>query len=68
MRQIYWVLLLGPPCLATLAWFMTRGWIATMMQGRSTPVVALWKKYDFWIILGILYAVMFVAAIAEQKL
>ncbi len=39
-----------------------------MMNGRSTSRIALWQKYDFWIILIILYIVMFVAALAEHKL
>ena len=68
MREIYWVLLIGPPSLATLGWFLTRGWIAMVTQGRSTPLIIRWKKYDFWIILSMLYIVMLIAAIAEHKL
>ena len=68
MRQIFWVLLIGPPVLAVLTWLSTRGWISMMMGGRSTPRIILWRKYDFWIILGILYLAMFTAAFVEHKL
>jgi hypothetical protein len=68
MRQIHWVLLIGPPCLAVLGWLMTRGWISAVSQGRSTPLIALWKKYDFWIILGVRYVVIRSAAIIDHKL
>ncbi len=68
MRQIVWVLLIGPPTLAILTWLMTRGWISMLMQNRSRPWVKSWQKYDFWIILGILYVVMFSAAMLDHKL
>jgi hypothetical protein len=47
---------------------MTRGWKLMMMGSRSTSRTAAWQKYDFWIILGILYVVMFAAAVIEHKL
>ena len=68
MSQLFWVLLIGPPALATITWLMSRGWISAMMNGRSTSNITLWKKYDFWIILAILYVVMFADALLEHKL
>jgi len=68
MRQIVWVLLLGPPTLAVLAWVMTRRWVSMMMRNRPRAWVRAWQKYDFWIILCILYAVMFSAAVLDHKL
>jgi hypothetical protein len=68
MHSIIWLLLFAPPCLALLTWLMTRGWKLMMMGSRSTSRTAAWQKYDFWIILGILYVVMFAAAIIEHKL
>ena len=68
MHSIVWLLLFAPPCLALLAWLMTRRWKLMMMGGRSTSRIAAWQKYDFWIILGILYVVMFAAAVIEHKL
>jgi hypothetical protein len=47
---------------------MVRGWKLMVMGGRSTPRIEAWQKYDFWIILVILYIVMFAAAIIEHKL
>jgi hypothetical protein len=47
---------------------MTRAWKLVMMGSRSTPPIAAWQKYDFCIILGILYVVMFAAAVIEHKL
>ena len=68
MSQMIAVLIFGPPCIAVLTWAMTRGWTAMMMRGRSTPRIVLWQKYDFWIILTILYIVMFTVALIERKL
>jgi hypothetical protein len=68
MASIIWVLLLGPPCLAALIWLLTRGWTLLMMRGRPTPRIAMWQRYDFWIILAILYIVMFAAALVRHKL
>jgi hypothetical protein len=47
---------------------MTRGWKLIIMGSRSTSRITAWQKYDFWIILGILYVVMFAAAVIEHKL
>src|SRR5690348_6543220 len=52
MRPIIWILLAAPPCLAALTWLMTRGWTWIVMRGRPTRRIAIWQKYDFWIILG----------------
>ena len=68
MRTIFWVLLIAPPCLAALTWLMTRGGAAAMMRGRPRPWLVLWQKYDFWIILAILYIVMLTDAVIEHKL
>jgi hypothetical protein len=68
MREIYWVLLIGPPTLGILCWFMTRGWITMTMGNRTTPRIDWWRKYDLWIILGIMYVVMFGAAVLQHKL
>jgi len=68
MHSIIWLLLLAPPCLALVTWLIIRGWKLMMMGGRSTSRIAAWQKYDFWIILGILYVVMFAAAVIEHKL
>ncbi|HJY07704.1 MAG TPA: hypothetical protein VJ323_15410 [Bryobacteraceae bacterium] len=68
MHSIIWLLLFAPPCLALLTWLMTRGRKFMMMGNRSTPRIAAWQKYDFWIILAILYVVMFAAAAIEHKL
>jgi hypothetical protein len=35
MRQIVWVLLIGPPALAILTWLMTRGWISMIDDAES---------------------------------
>jgi len=68
MHSILWLLLFAPPCLALLTWLMTRGWKFIVMGNRSTSRVTAWQKYDFWIILLIMYAVMFTAAVVEGKL
>jgi len=68
MRQIFWVLLIGPPVLGVLTWLLTRGWISMMMGARSTPRILFWRKYDLWIILGIICIAMFTAAFVEHKL
>jgi len=68
MRSIVWILLLGPPILAAMTWLLTRGWTSMMMRGRTTSRIATWQKYDFWIILAILYLVMFTAALVKHKL
>jgi hypothetical protein len=68
MRQVYWVLLLGPPILGTLGWAMTCARTSAIMGGRTTPRILAWQKYDFWIILALMYVVMFAAAFIEHKL
>jgi len=68
MRSIVWILLLGPPILAAMTWLLTRGWTSMMMRGRTTSRIAKLQKYDFWIILAILYLVMFTAALVKHKL
>jgi hypothetical protein len=68
MRPITWTLLVGPPCVSLLTWLLTRGWTSMMMRGRTTPRIVMWQKYDFWIILAILYVTMFTAALVEHKL
>ena len=68
MRSIVWVLLLGPPCLAVLTWLVTRGWTFLTMGRRPTRRIAAWQRHDFWVILAILYAVMFAAALLMHKL
>jgi hypothetical protein len=68
MHSILWLLLFAPPCLALVTWLMTRGWKVIVMGNRSTPRITAWQKYDFWIILLILYVVMFTAAVIEGKL
>jgi hypothetical protein len=68
MHSILWLLLFAPPCLALVTWLMTRGWKVIVMGNRSTPRITAWQKYDFWIILLILYVVMFAAAVIDGKL
>ena len=67
-HSILWLLIFAPPVLAVITWLMTRGWTKSMMQGRSTLRINAWQKYDFRIILAILYIVMFTTAIIEHKL
>jgi|GEM_PF-3267540 len=68
MHSIVWLLLFAPPCLALLTWLMTRGWTAMIARGNPRPWIAVWQKYDFWVILAILYIVMWTAAVVEHKL
>ena len=68
MRSIFFLLLAAPPCLATLSWFMSRGWTALMMQGRTTERIQRWQRYDFWVFLIALYVVMISATAFQHKL
>lgn len=68
MHSIIWLLLFAPPVLAALAWLMTRGWTAMMMRGRSTPRIAFWQRYDYWVLLAISFFAMLVTAFIDHKL
>jgi hypothetical protein len=68
MRQITAVLLFGPPALALIGWLFTRGWTRAMLSGEPSGLFRAWQRYDFWVILAILYIVMFIAAIMLHKI
>ena len=68
MSQITEVLLFGPPCLAVVTWAFARGWSRAMQGGQISERFQRWERYDFWVILAIMYLVMFGTAIAEHKL
>jgi hypothetical protein len=64
MHSIFWVLVLVPPCLAFLVWQALR--YNPRVGFPSIPFQL--GKYDFWIVLTIIYVATFAAALIEHKI
>jgi hypothetical protein len=51
------ILLLGPPIMAGLIWFMSRGWALFVQGGVASDRTKRRQKVEFWIVLVVMYAI-----------
>jgi uncharacterized membrane protein HdeD (DUF308 family) len=51
------ILILGPPIMATLVWFMSRGWAHTVQGEVVSERTKHRQKVEFWILLITMYAI-----------
>jgi len=57
------IIILGPPIIASLWRFMSRGWARTVQGGTLSDKTKRRQKLEFWILLGTMYAMVFCMAI-----
>jgi hypothetical protein len=49
------ILILGPPIMATLIWFMSRGWATSIQGGVASNKTKHRQKVEFWVVLVAMY-------------
>jgi len=49
------ILILGPPIMATLIWFMSRGWATSIQGGVASDKTKRRQKVEFWVVLVAMY-------------
>ena len=49
------ILILGPPIMATLIWFMSRGWVTSIQGGVASDKTKRRQKVEFWVVLVAMY-------------
>jgi hypothetical protein len=49
------ILILGPPIMATLIWFMSRGWATSIQRGVASNKTKRRQKVEFWVVLVAMY-------------
>lgn len=49
------ILILGPPIMATLVWFMSRGWATTVQGNAVSETTKHRQKIEFWVLLVAMY-------------
>jgi hypothetical protein len=51
------IVLLGPPIMAALFWFMSRGWALSVQGGVASDRTKRRQKIEFWMVLAAMYGI-----------
>jgi len=53
------ILIAGPPVMAALIWFMSRGWAKSVQGGVASDRTKARQKIEFWMVLAVMYVLGF---------
>jgi hypothetical protein len=51
------IVLLGPPIMAALVWFMSRGWALSVQAGVASDRTKRRQRVEFWMVLALMYSI-----------